>query len=115
MMHGLKSNAFLLQVKGVLDTLRLRNIVSQNNLTDLTEGLYVAVDKIEEFTPQYHPKFRSDENKIGYIRSAVADFTPWSVVIIQVVTTSKWPTNQFFSELYEFLQTKRQAALLKGQ
>lgn len=122
--HGIKSlliskynsNARQLQVKGILDTLRLKTVMAQRELTSATEELSSIDAKMEDLAPQCHPEFCSDQDKIGYLRSAVPEFTTWSTVPIKSITTNKWSFNEFVTALHESLQTQSHILLLlKGE
>ena len=65
------SNSSQLQAQVALEALRLYKFMAENNINTLPEGLTKMVDITVCLTPQCHPKFRSEANKISCLCNAV--------------------------------------------
>ena len=107
MVKEYNSDARQLQVQGILETLRLDKYMAEQGLTSPSEGLTKLVDLIERLTPQCQPQFRSDANKINYLRKAVLGFN-WSMVPIGNIITAKYSFNGFVTALREHLQLENE-------
>ena len=97
------SYARQLQVQGRLETLRLERHMSEQDVSSPSEGLTQIIDNLERLTPQCQPHFRSDANKINYIRKAVMRFS-WAMTPIGNIITAKYMFNGFATALREHLQ-----------
>lgn len=106
------SDARQMQVKGTLETLRLRSFMKEKELEDVSEGLSKMVEHINELSPQCPPDFRSDAHKIDYLRKAVTEFQDWSRIPIQSRTSQGYSFNTFVTTLHESLQNLRQIQML---
>ena len=109
------SDACQLQVRGRLETLRLRSYMHENNLTDVSEGLSKLVEQIDDLSPQCRPSFRSDANKIEFLRKAVAEFEDWSRLPIQNIMFRQFSFNGFVTALHEAIQNLKELHLLTGK
>lgn len=110
MIQEYNSDARQLQVQGRLDTLRLDKFMAEHLITSHSEGLTKIVDLIERLTPQCQPQFRSDANKISYLRKAVLGFN-WAMVPIGNIITAKYSFNSFVTALREHLQLENEVSL----
>lgn len=63
MMIEYVSRAIQLQVKGSLETLRLKSFIQEKKISDASKGLTKLFSHINEFVPQFFPDFRSDAHK----------------------------------------------------
>ena len=86
MLKEYDNDARQVQVKGKLDSIRLKSFMIENEISDQAEGLTNLVEKIEKLSPQTHPDFRTDRHKIDYLRKAVAEFQSWSKTPIENLT-----------------------------
>ncbi len=80
------------------------------SLTTESEGLTKLVEHIERLVPQCPPGFRSNENKIRFLRKAVLGFD-WALVPIRNIVSHRYKFNAFVTALHESLQL---ATELKG-
>ena len=94
------SDARQLQFQGRLETLRLH--MSEEDVSSPSKGLTQIIDIIERLTPQCQPQFRSDANKITYLRKAVMGFS-WAMTPIGNIITAKYTFNGFVTALREHL------------
>ena len=110
MVKEYNSDARQLQVQGMLETLRLDKYMAEHDISSHSEGLTKLVDVIERLTPQCQPQFRSDANKINYLRKAVLGFN-WSMTPIGNIITAKYTFNGFVTALREHLQLESEVSL----
>ena len=103
MVREYNSDSHQLQVQGMLETLRLDKHKSEHEVSSPSEGLTQIIDLIERLTPQCQPQFRSDANKINYLRKAVMGFS-WAMTPIGNIITAKYSFNGFVTALREHLQ-----------
>lgn len=60
-----------LEAQSELESLKLPKIMQENDTPSLSVSLDRLFTRINSPTPQGHRQFRSEENKIRYLRSAV--------------------------------------------
>ncbi len=77
--------------------------MTAHSLATESEGLKRIVEHIERLTPQCPVGFRSDENKIRYLRSAVLGYE-WSLTPIRSIVTHGYKLHGFVTALHESLQ-----------
>ena len=104
------SDSRQLQVQGMLETLRLEKHMSEHEVSSPSEGLTQIIDLIERLTPQCQPQFRSDANKINYLRKAVMGFS-WAMTPIGNIITAKYSFNGFVTALREHLQLENEVKM----
>lgn len=61
------------------------------------------MELIDRLTPQCRPQFRSEENKINFLRSAVVCIK-WAMIPVGSITSAKYTFNQLVTALREHLQ-----------
>ena len=99
-----ESDARLLQVHMTLLSLRIETAVSQNeDVANESDALNWLVKRINRLSPQCPEGFRSEENKIQFLRDPVIG-REWASQAISQITTSKYSFNGFVSALREGLQ-----------
>ena len=108
------SDARQLQVKGTLESLRLRKFMTEKGIDDVSEGLTKLVELINELSPQCPRDFRSDSHKIDFLRKAVLEYQEWSKIPIQSITSQGYSFNGFATALHEAIQNLRQFHLITG-
>lgn len=104
-----------LQIKGTLETLRLRSFMKERNIGDVSEGLTKMVEYINELCLQCPPGFRSDSHEIDYIRKSVTEFQNWPSIPTQNIKSQSYSYNKFITNLNESIQNLRQIRLLTGE
>ena len=104
------SDSRQLQVQGMLETLRLDKHMSEHEVSSSSEGLTQIIDLIERLSPQCQPQFRSDENKINYLRKAVMGFS-WAMIPTGNIITAKYSFNGFVTALREHLQLENEVKM----
>ena len=97
------SDSRQLQVQSTLEGLRLDSFMAANSLSTESEGLNKMVEYIERLAPQCPPGFRSNENKIRFLRSAVLGYE-WALAPIRNIVTHRYKFNAFVTALHESLQ-----------
>ena len=99
-----ESDARRLEVHMTIRSLRIESAVSQNeDVTNDSESLNWLVMRINRLTPQFPEGFRSEENKMQFLRDAVIG-REWASQAISQITTSKYSFSGFVSALREVLQ-----------
>lgn len=115
MLAEYNSDARQLQVEGQLQQLRLRHLMAEENIADVSKGLSALVVKIEELTPQCHPEFQTDRHKIRYLADAVAEFSEWSLGPIENINSLQYTFTRFVTALHESIQAKARVKMLQGE
>ena len=95
----------------MMETLRLDKHMSEYEVSSHSEGLTQIIDLIERLTPQCQLQFRSDANKINYLRKAVMGFS-WAMTPIGNIITAKYYFNGFITALREHLQTENEVKMV---
>ena len=104
MRNEFESDARRLQVHLTLRQLKIDKIIEQKEeVSDDSEALNWLVKFINKLTPQCPEGFKSEENKIQYLRDAVVA-RDWASLPISQVTSSKYAFNYFVSTLRKALQ-----------
>lgn len=96
------SDARQLSVQSELESTTLEAVMVRENLTDLQRGLSRLIETVEHLTPQCTPAFRSERNKIRFLRSAVL-LQPWAKPAISQITVANYDFHQFATALHEGL------------
>ena len=112
MINEYDSDARRLQVQSELENLRLADLMAEKSITDQSAGLTELVDKINSMVPQCPPEFRSEQNKIRFLRGSVLGM-PWASNPIAQITTAKYSFNGFVTALRESLQLMREQVRIK--
>ena len=73
MIHEYDSDARRLAVQSELEMMTLSRVMLNHDITDEGDALNKIVYRINILTPQCPPEFRSESNKIRFLRSAVLD------------------------------------------
>ena len=107
------SDSRQLQVQGMLETLRLDKHMSEHEVSSSSEGLTQIIDLIERLTPQCQPQFRSDANKINYLRKAIMGFS-WAMVPIGNIITANYSFNGFVTALRGHLQPENEVKMARA-
>ncbi len=94
------SDSCQLQVQSSLEWLKLSSFMSAHSVSTESEGLSKIVEHSEKLTPQCPDGFRSHENKIRYLRSAVLG-SEWALTSIRSIHGYKF--HGFFTALHESL------------
>lgn len=108
MLNDKNSYAGQMRVKGKLDTFQLKWFMEEDEIADVSDGHSRMVTCIDEIVPQCHPDFRSDEQKISYIRRAVAERKEWSAIPLKRITSGKLSFNGFVAALHKSLQVLKE-------
>jgi len=103
MVEEYDSDARQLAVHSELDRITLARVMSDNDIADLDTGLTTLVEKINVLTPQCPAHFRSDENKLRFLRNAVIR-QEWAQPAISQITTARFSYNALVTALREQLQ-----------
>lgn len=85
------SDARQLQVQRILENLTMDKLMVEQEINVCSAGRNKTIDLIERLTPQCQPHFRSDANKIIYLRKARV-LTIDSVPFIKHLLVSKLKT-----------------------
>lgn len=64
MIEEYNSDARQIQVEDQLQQLRLRNVMAEESITDVGNGLTTLLTRLEELAPLCHPDFQTDCQKI---------------------------------------------------
>lgn len=115
MLQEYNSDARQLQVEGHLQQIRLRNIMTDEGITDMKKGLNFLVNKIEELSPQCHPEFQTERHKINYLCNAVAEFSEWSLGPMENINSQRYTFNRFVTALFESIQAKEKVKMMRGE
>lgn len=108
-----ESDARRLEVHLTLRGLRLERVISENeDVADSSEALNWLVRRINKLTPQCPEGFRSEDNKIQFLRDAVTG-KDWASQAISQINTSKYSLNGFVSALREGLQYDEEVKRMK--
>ena len=97
------SDARRLAVQSELEMLTLHRLMVEKGISDEGVGLSKLVERINVLTPQCPPNFRSESNKIRYLRSAVLD-RDWAQTPVSNITTAQYSFNSLVTALREQLQ-----------
>ena len=111
MMLRLYNSDARLQVQGTLEFLRLHKYTTEHEITDISEALTKVVNLIESLTPQCQPQFRSDANKIVYLRKLVLGYE-WAKVPISNTISSRYTFNWFITALRESIRLQNELHLV---
>ena len=111
MLREYNSDARQLHVQGILEGLRLKKLMEENGITNISEALTKIINLIEELTPQCQPQFRSDANKISYLRKAVLSYE-WAKGPISNIITARYTFNSFVTALRESIQLNNEINLV---
>lgn len=107
------SDARQLAVHSELDRLSLDRVMKDQQIVDLDAGLTLLVDRINVLTPQCPPNFRSDGNKVRFLRNSVLR-QEWAQPAISQITTSRFNYNGLVTALREQLQLSEEKKELSG-
>lgn len=110
-----RSDTRQIQVEGHLQQLHVRNIMHEDDNTDVRKGLTVVVNNIEDLIPQCYPEFQTDRHKINYLTDAVAEFSDWLLGPIENIHSHKYTFNRFVTALHESIQTKLKVNMIKRE
>lgn len=97
------SDAQRLAIQSELKILILENFMKNRKIVDDASGLTKIVEHVNVLTPQGPPNFRSENNKIRFLRDAVLT-KPWAERGIGNITTTMYSFNYFVTALREQLQ-----------
>ena len=81
----------------------LSRVMQTHEITDKGDSQKKLVNRINILTPQCPPGFRSESNKIRFLRSAVLD-RAWDQTPVSNIITAKYTFNSFVTVLREQLQ-----------
>lgn len=115
MLDEYHSDARQLQVEGNLSQLRLRKLMQEESITDVSKGLSTLVVKIEELVPQWHLEFQTDRHKIRYLCDAVAEFSEWSLGPMENINAQRYSFNRLVTAMHESIQAKAKVKMLQGE
>lgn len=110
MVREYDSDARRLAIQSELEILTMEKFMRDREITDDATGLAKIVEHINVLTPQGPPNFRSENNKIRYLRHAVLT-KPWAERAIGNITTAKYSFNSFVTALREQLQLEVEKGL----
>ena len=88
------------QAKYLVENLRLKNVMAENDLHTESDGIDKLVDLIEEQTPTCPRAFRSDDKKVDFLRRAVIA-CPWAEQPITQIVLARYKFNDFVLALRE--------------
>eukprot|EP00171_Calliarthron_tuberculosum_P000598 IDg598t1 len=77
--------------------------MSSKEITDESVGLKKLVDHISQLSPQSPAEFRSEPQKIRFLRNAIVDLD-WAHQPLSQCTSAKYTYNSFVTALREALQ-----------
>ena len=101
------NDARQLAAQSELENITLRKVMKEEEITDLGRGLKRLIDRIVKLNPQCPQEFRTEKNRIRYLRSAVMKES-WADNAISHITTGKYTFNRFVTALREQLQLARE-------
>ena len=110
MIREYNSDARQLSLQGMLETLRLEKYISEHNISNHSVGLTKVFELIDRLMPQCQPQFRSDPNKINYLRNAVIGLN-WVVIPIGDIISAKYSYTSFVASLREHVQLENDVIL----
>ena len=113
MVDEYNSDSRQLQVQGMLETLRSERYMAEKEISSHSDGLTKIISLIERLTPQCQPQFRSDSNKINYLRKAVLGFK-WAMTPVGNIVTARYSFNGFVTALREHLQLEAEVSQTTG-
>ena len=96
-----------IQVQRMLEGLRLKAIMSEKGYPSPQEALTHCIETIDTLVPQCPEGFRSDQNKIRFLRHAVIDES-WSMLPIAKVDTGTIDWHQFTTDLHASISLLRE-------
>ena len=85
-----------LQVQCTLECLSLDAFMSVRSLRTYSDGLTKLFEHFELLTPQCPPGFRSDQNKIRFLRKAVLS-CEWAFAPIRNIDSHRYKCHSFVS------------------
>ena len=97
------SDSRQLQIQSTLECLNLDAFMSVRSLTTHSDGLTKLVEHHELLTPQCPPGFRSDENKIRFLRKAFLS-CEWALAPIRNIVSHRYKFHSFVTALHESLE-----------
>lgn len=97
------SDSRQLQIQSTLECLNFDTFMSEKSLASHSEGLAKLVEDIEQLTTQCPQGFRSDANKIRFLRKAVLH-CEWALAPIRNIVSHRYEFHSFVTALHESLQ-----------
>ncbi len=97
------STARQIQVQSELETLDFRRFMASKGITEESSGLKQLVDHINNLFPQCPSDFRSEPEKLRYLRNAVVD-VEWAHQPVSQCTSAEYTFNRLATALREALQ-----------
>jgi len=77
MLAEYNSNSRQIQVRRMLDTMRIDTFMAEKGITSEQAALTDMISTIDSMVPQCPPAFRADANKISFLRQAIIK-QPWA-------------------------------------
>jgi len=101
------SNSRQIQVRRMLDTMRIDAFMAEKGLTSEQAALTDMISTIDSMVPQCPPAFRSDANKISFLRQAIIK-QPWATHAVTKVDAGDVTWRQFTTDLHAALSLRRE-------
>jgi len=101
------SNSRQIQVRRMLDTMRIDTFMAEKGITSEQAALTDMISTIDSMVPQCPPAFRSDANKISFLRQALIK-QPWATHAITKVDAGDVTWRQFTTDLHAALSLRRE-------
>jgi len=107
MLAEYNSNSRQIQVRRMLDTMRIDTYMAEKELTSEQAALTDMITTIDSMVPQCPPAFRSDANKISFLRQAIIK-QPWATHAVTKVDAGDVTWRQFTTDLHAALSLRRE-------
>jgi len=107
MLAEYNSNSRQIQIRRMLDTMRIGTFKTEKGLTSDEEALREMISTIDSMVPQCPPAFRQDENKISFLRQAIIKES-WATNAVTKVDAGNVSWSQFTTDLHAALSLRRE-------
>lgn len=101
------SNSRQIQVRRMLDTMRINTFMSEKGITSEQEALTTMISSIDFMVPQCPPAFRANANKIRFLRQAIIRQS-WATHAVTKVDAGGVSWRQFTTDLHASLSLRRE-------
>ena len=105
MLNEYNSDSRQAQTKRRLDMLRLRNVMIELGITDLSAGLAATIQRVENWTTQCHQDYRSDRHMVDFLSQAVAEYA-FSIIPTQNIDSLNLNFRSYSTALHASIQTQ---------
>lgn len=107
MLAEYNSRSRQIQIRKKLESIQLKSIMAERNIQTEQDALNEIIKLINTLVPQCPPAFRSDENKINFLRQAVV-CEIWAKSAISEVDAEGVSWFQFTTDLHEAISLHRE-------